>query len=177
MAPTNGEETAVIVELKQWQQAEPLLHKDGIIRTPLGGSWRETSHPSYQAWTSEPDQNYNETVRTESIRLVPCAYLHNMDDGSAVNDPVYAPHTSRAPVFISRDAERLADFLLYVRYDERDLLYRIENGRIRPSRNLADAVLTMLQGNDAFVMIDDQKVAFETALELAHRAQQGKRRC
>ncbi len=33
----------------------------------------------------------------------------------------------------------------------------------------------MLQGNDAFVMIDDQKVAFETALELAHRAQQGKR--
>lgn len=34
------QETAVIVELKQWQQAEPLLHKDGIIRTPLGGGWR-----------------------------------------------------------------------------------------------------------------------------------------
>ena len=172
------QETAVIVELKQWQQTEPLLHKDGIIRTPLGGGWRETSHPSYQAWTyARLIEDYNETVRAESIRLVPCAYLHNMDDGSAVNDPVYAPHTSRAPVFISRDAERLADFLKqHVRYgDDRDLLYRIENGRIRPSRSLADAVLTMLQGNDAFVMIDDQKVAFETALELAHRAQQGKR--
>ena len=172
------QETAVIVELKQWQKAEPLLHKDGIIRTPLGGGWRETSHPSYQAWTyASLIRDYNETVRAESIRLVPCAYLHNMDDGSAVNDPVYAPHTSQAPVFISRDVERLADFLKqHVRYgDDRDLLYRIENGRIRPSRSLADAVLTMLQGNDAFVMIDDQKVAFETALELAHRAQQGKR--
>ena len=171
------QETAVIVELKQWQQAEP-LQKDGIIRTPLGGGWRETSHPSYQAWTyASLIEDYNETVRAESIRLVPCAYLHNMDDGSAVNDPVYAPHTSRAPVFISRDAARLADFLKqHVRYgDDRDLLYRIENGRIRPSRSLADAVLDMLKGNDAFVMIDDQKVAFETAIELAERAQKGKR--
>ena len=171
------EETAVIVELKQWQQAEA-LERDGIISTPLGGGWRETSHPSYQAWTyAALIQDYNETVRAESIRLVPCAYLHNLDDDGAVNDPVYAPHTARAPVFISRDAERLAGFLKHhVRYgDRRDILYRIENGRIRPSRSLADAVLSMLQGNDAFVMIDDQKVAFEKALELAHRAQQGQR--
>ena len=171
------EETAVIVELKQWQQAES-LKKDGIIRTPLGRGWSETNHPSYQAWTyAALIEDYNETVRAESIRLVPCAYLHNMDDDSAVNDPVYAPYTSRAPVFISRDAECLAAFLKqHVRYgDHHDILYRIENGRIRPSRSLANAVLDMLSGNEAFLMIDDQKVAFETALELAHRAQKGER--
>ncbi|WP_421621440.1 DNA/RNA helicase domain-containing protein [Alkalilimnicola ehrlichii] len=171
------EETAVIVELKQWQQAEA-LGKDGIICTPLGGAWRETSHPSYQAWTyAALIEDYNETVRADSIHLAPCAYLHNLDDDRAVNDPVYASHIARAPVFISRDAERLADFLKrHVRYGDRhDIMYRIENGRIRPSRSLADAVLSMLKGNDAFVMIDDQKVAFEKALELAHRAQHGEK--
>jgi len=172
-----NEETAVIVELKQWQQVEA-LEKDGIVRTPLGGGLRETSHPSYQAWTyAALIEDYNETVRLESIRLAPCAYLHNLDDGSAVNDPVYAHHTARAPVFISRDAERLAGFLKqHVRHgDRRNIMYRIENGRIRPSRGLADAVLDMLRGNDAFVMIDDQKVAFETAIGLAYRAQEEER--
>jgi len=172
-----NEETAVIVELKQWQQVEA-LEKDGIVRTPLGGGLRETSHPSYQAWTyAALIEDYNETVRLESIRLAPCAYLHNLDDGSAVNDPVYAHHTARAPVFISRDAERLAGFLKqHVRHgDRRNIMYRIENGRIRPSRGLADAVLDMLRGNDAFVMIDDQKVAFETAIGLVYRAQEEER--
>lgn len=166
-------ETAVIVELKQWSQAA-ISTKDGIISTPLGGGWRETSHPSYQAWTyAALIQDYNETVRNESIQLVPCAYLHNLIDGEAINDSGYQSHIDRAPVFISRDAERLAHFLRqHVRYgDSGDVLYRIENGRIRPSRSLADAVLSMLQGNDAFVMIDDQKLAFETALQLAHKAQ------
>lgn len=169
------EETAVIVELKQWTEAE-VSTKDGVISTPLGRGWRETSHPSYQAWTyAALIQDYNETVRDEFIQLVPCAYLHNLKSGNAVNDSVYRSHTERAPVFISKDAEKLAGFLSeHVRYgDSKDILYRIENGRIRPSRSLADAVLSMLQGNDAFVMIDDQKVAYETSIELAHRAQKG----
>lgn len=169
------EETAVIVELKQWSQTE-VSTKDGIISTPLGGGWRETSHPSYQAWTyAALIQDYNETVRNENIRLVPCAYLHNLSEGGAVNDSSYQAHIDRAPVFISQDAEKLACFLRqHVRYgDSGDVLYRIENGRIRPSRSLADAVLSMLQGNDAFVMIDDQKLVFETALQLAHKAQSG----
>lgn len=171
------EETAVIVELKQWTQAE-VSAKDGIISTPLGGGWRETSHPSYQAWTyAALIEDYNETVRLERIQLVPCAYLHNMASDEAVNDPGYQAHIERAPIFISRDAEKLSHFLRqHVRYgDSGDVLYRIENGRIRPSRSLADAVLSMLQGNEAFVMIDDQKLAYETALQLAHKAKAGKK--
>lgn len=174
---TRREETAVIVELKQWSQAE-VSAKDGIISTPLGGGWRETSHPSYQAWTyAALIQDYNETVRQEHIRLVPCAYLHNMERIDAINDVSYQSHIEKAPVFISKDAEKLATFLRqHVRYgDSGDVLYRIENGRIRPSRSLADAVLSMLQGNDAFVMIDDQKLAYETALQLAHRSQAGRK--
>ncbi len=64
-------DAAVIVELKQWQSVE-VTKKDAIVRTQLGGGVRETNHPSYQAWSyGALIEDYNETVRSESIRLVP----------------------------------------------------------------------------------------------------------
>ena len=171
------QDTAVIVELKQWSSAK-LTAKDGIVNTFLGGGERETSHPSYQAWTyAALIEDFNETVRQECIALVPCAYLHNMDSADAINDPFYQPHTSRAPVFISHDVARLASFLKqHVKYgDDNDIMYRIEHGKIKPSRNLADSLVSMLSGNKDFLMIDDQKVAYETALELCYRAERGKK--
>ena len=46
-------------------------------------------------------------------------------------------------------------------------MYEIDKGKIRPSKNLADKLLSMLQGNEEFFMIDDQKLVYETALALA----------
>ncbi|MDM7483349.1 MAG: hypothetical protein P3W96_015290 [Halomonas sp.] len=142
------DDAAVIVELKQWQSVE-VTNKDAIVRTQLGGGVRETNHPSYQAWSySALIEDYNETVRSESIRLVPCAYLHNMKQGNAINDPFYEHHTRRAPVFISQDALKLSRFLSqHIKYgDSSNIMYRIEHGVIKPSKNLADALASMMQG-------------------------------
>jgi hypothetical protein len=49
-------------------------------------------------------------------------------------------------------------------------MYRIENGEIRPSKALADSMASTLKGNQEFVMIDDQKLVFETALNLAKKS-------
>src|SRR5690606_25226690 len=46
----NRNDTAVIIELKQWSDVE-VTNKDGIVRTLLNGGIRETNHPSYQAWS------------------------------------------------------------------------------------------------------------------------------
>lgn len=46
----------------------------------------------------------------------------------------------------------------------------IENGKIRPSKSLQDALSSMLKGNDEFVMIDDQKLVYETALDMARKS-------
>ena len=56
------------------------------------------------------------------------------------------------------------------RGDNAELLFKIENGRIRPSKMLADSLAKMLKGNQEFVLVDDQKVVYETALALARRA-------
>ncbi len=168
-------ETAVIIELKQWSDVKK-TEKDGVVRTLLGGSERETSHPSYQAWTyAALIEDYNETVRQEEIRLMPCAYLHNLNSDSVINDPFYSSHTSKAPIFISSDAQKLADFLKkYVRYGDSDnIMYRIEHGRIKPSKGLADTLSSMLRGHREFLMIDDQKLVYETAIDLVYKAQKG----
>jgi len=170
-----GRDTAVIVELKQWSEVAK-TNKDGVVATRLGGGLVETSHPSYQAWTyAALIQDFNETVRNDEIELVPCAYLHNLDTAECVNDDFYREHIEKAPVFISRDAERLAEFIKnHVRHgDSRDVMYRIEHGKIRPSKALADSLVGLLSGNREFVLIDEQKLVFETALDLARKAELG----
>lgn len=173
----SSRETAIIIELKQWSEVKK-TNKDGIVETFLGGTERETNHPSYQAWTyAALIDDYNETVRQEDIRLMPCAYLHNLNSDSAINDPFYAEHTSKAPIFISSDVKKLTEFLKkYVKYgDNGDIMYRIEHGRIKPSKGLADSVASMLRGNQEFLMIDDQKLVYEAAIDLAHKAQKGRK--
>lgn len=170
-------DSAVVIELKQWQEVEK-TNKDAIVKTRFQHGVKETSHPSYQAWSyTALIEDYNETVRQDDIRLMPCAYLHNMKTATVINDPFYDYHTNKAPVFISSDVEKLTNFLKkHVRYGDSDnIMYRIEHGKIKPSKNLADSLASMLKGNAEFLMIDDQKLVYETALDLVHKAQKGKK--
>jgi len=172
----NGDhrDTAVIVELKQWTEVSA-TGKDAIVRTFLGGSEREVTHPSYQAWTyAALLEDFNETVRDDNIALQPCAYLHNCTSDAVTSD-FYQEHLQRAPAFLRRDADKLQRFIQqHVRHGDRSqIMYRIEHGRIRPSKSLADHLASLLQGNQEFLMIDDQKLAFELALEVSELAEAG----
>ena len=161
--------TAVIVELKQWSDAK-ITDKDGIVKTFLGRAEREVNHPSYQAWTyAALLEDFNEAVQEQDISLNPCAYLHNMESGDVIKNPRYQRYLQKAPSFIRADTAKLADFIKqFIRYgDAGKGIFEIDNGKIRPSKNLADKLLSMLQGNEEFYMIDDQKLVYESALNLA----------
>jgi DUF2075 family protein len=170
---------AIIVELKQWSTAQQ-THKDGVVLARRGGRTGEVEgpHPSYQAWSyAALLETFNTAVYEGGIGLRPCAYLHNYERDGVIDHAFYAPHIERAPLFLKGASERrrLQEFIKrYVRYgDDGELLYRIEGGRIRPSKMLADSVLGMLRGNVEFVLIDEQKLVFETALGLAGAAEGG----
>jgi len=168
----NKQAAAIIIELKQWENVKP-TSMDGIVKTFVGGKEREVNHPSYQAWTYAALLNdFNETVQEDNIGLRPCAYLHNCVSDDVVNDPFYEYHTNKAPAFLRKDAQKLADFIKhYVKYgDSCEVMYRIDKGRIRPSKSLADKLASLLKGNQEFLMIDDQKIVYETALSLAKKA-------
>ena len=108
------------------------------------------------------------------VGLRPCAYLHNYTDDRVLTDSFYAEYLEKAPIFLKGESERqkLREFIQQhvKRGDRQALLFRIENGRIRPSKGLVDALAGMLAGNAEFVLVDDQKVVFETALAQARMA-------
>lgn len=161
-------ETVVIVELKQWDQVA-CTDMDAVVATFVGGAVREVPHPSYQAWSyAALLEDYNGTVQDDDILLKPCAYLHNSDSQDVLNIR-YREHLDKAPVFLRSDQDVLRRFIRqHVRYgDSRDLMYRIDQGRIRPSKALADHLTELLKGNPEFVLIDDQKLVYENALRLA----------
>jgi uncharacterized protein len=170
-------DTAIIVELKQWSDAK-LTSKDAIVETWLGGAFREVAHPSYQAWTyAALIRDFNTAVQDGNIRLEACAYLHNCTADHVINAPCYSEHTQKAPAFLRADSAALRDFLRrYVRRGDRSrILYRIDHGRLRPSKSLADHLVSLLEGKREFEMIDDQKVVYESALALSQLATAGQK--
>ena len=171
---TNAARSArvVVVELKQWTEVEATA-KDAVVRTFLNGAKSDVAHPSYQAWSYAAQiEDYNEAVQIRDIGLRPCAYLHNCADSGTLRSARYREHVERAPIFLKDDAAKLRDFIRqHVVYgDVGRTLYEIDAGRIRPSKALADSLLKLLQGKKEFRLIDEQKVVYETALDLAHRA-------
>lgn len=170
-------EQIIIIELKQWEEAEP-TQKPGIVVTRFQHGKAETAHPSYQAWSyAYMLSNYNLTIQEHGVEISPCAYLHNYMPDGIINGQLYQDYVSKAPVFLKNDAARLQDYILrYVRYcSPEDIIWKIDNGKLRPSKQLADSLTSMLKGNDEFIMLDDQKVVYETAIHLAKKAQQGKK--
>lgn len=170
-----NEANAVIIELKQWEKIESINSADALVKTYLGGANRHHVHPSYQVWSyAKMIEDYNQNVQDLNIRLSPCAYLHNYikqcDD--PLEAPQYKPYLDEAPAFTKGDVPKLREFIkkCIARGDNRDILYKIDHGKIRPSKSLQNAIAGMLKGNREFTLIDDQKVVYEQILKWASDA-------
>lgn len=177
----HGHSKLVLIELKQWSKST-LSAKDGIVIANRGGhSESEGPHPSYQAWSyAALLEGFNEAVYENAVELSPCAYLHNHPADGAVSDARYQSYLERAPLFLkgNGERERLRAFISQhvCRGDDAELLFEIERGRIRPSKMLADSLVSMLKGTREFVLIDEQKVVYETVIALARGASSERKR-
>ncbi|MFC3040433.1 DNA/RNA helicase domain-containing protein [Virgibacillus xinjiangensis] len=172
-----GKKNAMIIELKQWQKAD-MAEGSGIVRTFLGGRERETVHPSYQATSYKRFlMNFNESLYTDlSIQLNSCAYLHN-----------YIANRSNEPLLNPKYNEFIGDSPIYFQFGDRELAKKInhlvsegngaeiaeaiEHGRIRPSKKLVETVGSLIEGNEEFVLLDEQKVAYEKVRSIYNQAQ------
>ena len=171
----NKNNSIIIIELKQWTHANAVLGKDGIVSTVTGKSLREVTHPSYQAWSyASLINSYNQEVYDRNVGLHPCAFLHNYDliENDPINSEQYRDYIEVAPMFGSKDFEKLREFIKkYVTEgDNKEGLYIIENGKIKPSKMLQDSFSSVLKGNKEFVLIDDQKIIYEEALHIGINA-------
>ena len=164
-----NKENVVIIELKQWDKIEAIDGKDALVETYTGNALRQVVHPSYQAWSyAALIKDYNQSVQEKKILLKPCAYLHNyrrrkMDPLDAEQYDIYQED---APAFTRGQVDKLRAFIKksVVQGDNKEILYEIEHGKIKPSKSLQDAIASMIKGNQEFVMLDEQKVVYENIL-------------
>jgi DUF2075 family protein len=167
----------VIVELKQWDEIKAIEGMDALVETYTGGAVRKVVHPSYQAWSyAQLIKDYNSSVQDRRVNLHPCACLHNYirHENDPLDEKQYEDYLDEAPAFTKGHASDLRKFIKksIVRGDKKDILYLVENGKIRPSKSLQNAIASMLKGNREFIMIDEQKVAYEEILNLSLKCQQ-----
>ena len=165
----------IIIELKRWQKAEKVIDKDGIVKTALGHGIHETTHPSYQVWSySHLLKDYNQTIRDEEISILPCAFLHNMEKKNSKDllDLHYKKYLDEAPVYLKEDYNLLRKFIeASIKVgDKKLILFKLDDGKIRPSKSLQNVLIKMLKGNSEFTLIDSQKIVYEKALELARKS-------
>ena len=159
-----GQSQIVLVELKQWSEVGTSQLVDHV-RTFLAGAIRDVTHPSYQSWSySRLLQDFYQVVTDDPIDTAPCVYLHNCLIGSALNSESASELLKLAPVFLHNDRLQLQAFIeeRIVEGDSAAAVRRLEEGQIKPSKQLVEALGSMLDGNEEFVLIDEQKTAFET---------------
>ena len=161
----------VIIELKQWTKAEVVddqMHYS--VRTYVANDNRIVCHPSYQAYSySRFLINYSQIIQNDHIELVPCAYLHNFkrEFRSALSSEIYKEWYTAAPFFIRDENREFSAFVkkfIQKKSSRGDLLYLIENGRIRPTKSLQDALSSMVNGVPEFTLLDEQAVCFDMCM-------------
>ena len=170
----NASENVVVVELKQWEDSGMTSRPD-VVTAFTGGANRDVCHPCYQAYSyAKIIENFNEDVFRRGIHLRPCAYLHNYreENRSHIDNDLYKDAISVAPLFLQEDVGKLRSFIkTYIKQkDGIDLLLKIDHGKLKPAKALQDSLVSMIRGNQEFLLIDEQKVAYETVKKLVERA-------
>lgn len=159
----------VLIELKQWDEIEAIPGRDGLVETYTGNAMRQVVHPSYQAWSyAMLISDYNASVQEGMVSIFPCAYLHNYrrHEPDPLDAKQYGIYLDDAPAFTRGEVTKLRDFIKKsIRTgDNKELIYKIDSGRIKPSKSLQDSIGKMLKGNREFIMLDEQKVVYEEIL-------------
>ena len=174
---SNNTDHVVIIELKQWAKVEKV---NDLFRHSIMSDLRKhepVPHPSYQAYSYKSlIMNYGGLDEANPDTINPCAYLHNMSEDyrNILEDEIYSEWTTEAPVFLKKDVLKLQDFIakyIAAKSSDDQILYKLDYGKIKPSKSLQDSLDSMLCGNKEFEMIDEQAVAYDFIMNAIRNAQ------
>ena len=171
----SGRENLVVIELKQWTLVQPSELND-CVRTFVGGNLRDVPHPSFQSYSyARQLLDFYEVIYQESIEVHPCAYVHNCEDSSVLVHAVPATYIARAPVFLRGQHRELRQHIAnhIASGPGVELLRRVDESKIRPGKQLVEALGSMLAGNEEFVLVDEQKLVLERIIDIEKRTPVG----
>jgi len=176
-----GNENIVIIELKQWSNdsVKDSLN-EGNVRALIGRGWREVPHPSSQVegyyWYLKDFVTVFE--EEPKILLSACVYCHNYSKGE--NEILYhqkfKKELDKYPIFSKQEMIDLGNFLIKKLSSDPglDVFGRFNRSILRPSRKLMEHTSEMINNQQIFNLIDEQRTAYNAIMTQAKQISKSK---
>ncbi|MEV0642017.1 DUF2075 domain-containing protein [Streptomyces sp. NPDC050619] len=169
--PDSGHPSYVVIELKQWRSAERVDEEPLLCR--IGPNIPPVLNPVEQALRyCDYLASSNEVLAEHPERITGAAYLYNATDSGIVG--LYAEgQRTHGRVF---SAERRRDFITFLK----EILApqagaaaadELLTGNVRPAKRLMAVAADEVREREQFVLLDEQRVAYEEVLHAVRRAQ------
>lgn len=163
--PKDSSPSYVVVELKQWSQAQPVDGIDDVVT--VAGIGGERLHPGEQV------RRYCLYLRDfiaalEDVRhLHGVAYLHNATDHD-VAGLFDLPQTDQSRLFTGQHRSELVSYLKARLSGDGagESAQRLLDSAVRPSRQLLNLAAVEVQERQSFLLIDEQQAAFQVVSHL-----------
>jgi uncharacterized protein len=169
--PKTGEDSFVVIELKQWSYATRYEDSDTLVDVEHTAGPR--LHPGIQVGDyCHYLIDFLGLLAEHANHVRGAAYLHNAVDRDIV-ELFDRPATEQSRIFTK---ERRGDFLDYLRAsldpDEPGAAAadRFMNSTVRPSRHLLSYAARELKERSHFTLLDEQRVAYELVLHAVERS-------
>ncbi len=170
--PRTGQPSYVLVELKQWSSAQSYEDDMNLVMIDAYGP-RPLLHPLDQV-SGYRDYMIDFLPGLDGLQenVVGVAYLHNATEAS-VFDLRDRPESTHIRMFTGERKGDLLDFLR-TRLDPTvsgvESADQLLNMKAGPSRQLLSVVAAEIRDREQFVLLDEQKVAFDIVLHEVERA-------
>lgn len=176
----NSKSYVVLIELKQWTNVTALEDDGNFVETYTGGNTRVVSHPCQQV------EGYHNHMLAfvevfevdEGYDLFSCAYCHNYTrkENDGLHSPIYKSILNKHPLYSKNDVFKLGSQLkkLLQRGDGLEIFNRFMQSRIRPSRKLLEHTAGMINGEQAFSLLNEQLVAKNLIMSKIKKAERQK---
>ena len=163
----NDKNNIVVIELKQWSDVKN-SNKPNYVYAFGGGGYKDYEHPSYQAFRYRKIlEGFNSYVQDNDVSVASCSYMHNLDNiyEFVLRNRQTFPFIEKSPIFLKDDSTKLKEFVnKYVSKKNRELLYYVDNARIRPSKDFSNLMFQAIKGQPIFSLDDNQQNAVSTII-------------
>jgi hypothetical protein len=170
--PRTGGPSYLVVELKQWSHAERFEESDTLVRIEQYGD-RPVTHPALQVRDyCDYMLGFTAVLADAPLSLAGVAYLHNATD-SDVADLFRIPGDRLGSVFTGQRRSEFQDFLRSRFAEGRSgasYADALLSSQIAPSRQLLAVAADEVQRREMFVLLDEQRDAFNYVLHAVERA-------
>jgi len=166
-----GGDAYVVVELKQWSQAE--LYEGNERLVVVAGMHREVEHPLLQVQGyCDYIADFVASLRGDNNAVRGVAYLHNAADLDVDGLFEFAT-TERTRLFTK---SRRGAFLEYLREQfapdrGAEAADRLLRSAVRPSKQLLKLAAAEIKDREQFTLLAEQRLAYEIVLHVVEKAQ------